>query len=57
MSSADRPSAAPSAHGIVREPLAVPVGVLVARFDDERQAPEDALGGIEVVGVLLQADE
>ena len=43
--------------GIVRQPLAVAVGVLVARFDDERQAPEDALGGIEVVGVLLEADE
>ena len=29
----------PERHGIVRQPLAVPVGVLVARFDDERQAP------------------
>ena len=43
--------------GIVRQTLAMPVSVLVPRFDDQREAAKDALGGVEVVGVLLEADE
>ena len=30
------------------------VGVCVARFDDEREAHDDGLGRVEVVGIALQ---
>ena len=43
--------------GVVREPFAVAVGVLIAGFDDEGKAAQDLFGGVEVVGVLLEPYE
>ena len=40
-------------RGVARQPLAVALGVAVARLDGQRQAEDHRLGGVEIVGVAL----
>ena len=43
--------------GVMRQPLAVSVGVLVPGLDHEREAAQDSFGRVQVVGVLLESNE
>ena len=49
--------AAAERRRVVREPVAVAVGVAVARFDRQREAHDHPLRGIELVGVALEAKQ